>query len=48
MSEPAPTSTASAVLPWVAGALLVVVLLLAFVWLTGPSPDLLPLVYSVL
>jgi len=26
----------------------VVVLLLAFVWFTGPSPDVLPLVYSVL
>ena len=48
MTEHPPSSTLAAVLPWVGGALFVVALLLVLVWLTGPSPDVLPLVYSVL
>ena len=33
---------------WIGGALLVVVGLLTWVWLTGPTVDVLPLVNSVL
>lgn len=35
-------------LPWIGGALALVAALLLYVWLTGPTPDLLPTVYSVL
>ena len=33
---------------WIGGALLVVLGLLTWVWFTGPTVDVLPLVYSVL
>ena len=33
---------------WIGGALLVTAVLLTWVWLTGPTVDILPLVYSVL
>ena len=48
MSTPHSSTMAASVLPWLAGAALVVVVLLVFVWFTGPSPDVLTLVYSVL
>ncbi len=47
MAGPAPSWLWS-LLPWVAGALLVVAALLGYVWLTAPTPDRLPTVYSVL
>ncbi len=37
-----------AVLPWVLGALLVVAVLWWVAWVTTPTPDVLPTVYSVL